>query len=86
MMWEIWVSIALVVFISFLLLMIRRAERRKLKSRTGDLLSDALREEIEKERSEGAEKKRKFEEAMKSVEIGSEKATMDPQQNAIKPD
>lgn len=64
MMWEIWVSLGLVIFISFLLWMIRRAERRKLMSRTRDFLSPALREEIEKEREEGAEKKRKFEEAL----------------------
>lgn len=85
MIWEIWISLALVIFIACFLFMIRRGDQRKLKGRTRDLLSPSLREEIERERGEAAQKKKKFEEAMKTVEIAPEKTTLRPK-DAIKPD
>ncbi|MBI4374569.1 MAG: hypothetical protein HY542_06805 [Deltaproteobacteria bacterium] len=73
MTWEVWTFLGLVGFLAALLIGIRRQESKKIKARTRELLSPSFREEIENERSEDLEKKRKFEEAMKKAEAGPEK-------------
>ncbi|QQR80789.1 MAG: hypothetical protein IPJ69_01075 [Deltaproteobacteria bacterium] len=46
----------------------RRWENKYLKKKTKEVLSDSLREEIEKERAESIRKKALFDEAMKNAQ------------------
>lgn len=57
------------LFIALVGLMVffRLRDRKRIRSRTLEAMSPGLREEIQKEREENREKKRKFEEAMKKA-------------------
>lgn len=59
--------LALLATLIGLLLFFRLAEGRRLRKKTLDAASPGLREEIEKERQENLEKKKKFEAAMKKA-------------------
>jgi hypothetical protein len=64
---DLWILIGLLVVLAGLLVMRRLKDRRYLSSRTADVLSPRLREEIEKERGGNLEKRKRFEEAMKKA-------------------
>jgi len=67
MIWEIVIAILLGGLLVGMLVWMRRKESRILGSRTREVLSASLREEIEEERSAALKRQEQFEEALKNA-------------------
>lgn len=65
---EFWILGGLLAGLAGLLIWFRRRDAARLKRRTREVLSPRLQREIEAERTENLEKKRKFEAALKAAE------------------
>lgn len=65
-----WLFIVLTLGFLGVLVYLRLKENKKLKLRTLEAISPALREEIEIERQQNIEKRRKFENALQKAQDG----------------
>lgn len=67
MMVELIVLVVLVILLACLVILNRRAEGKRLHQSTREAVSKELRSEIESERDEALERKRKFEAALNGL-------------------